>query len=603
MEATTSIITSSIKAISEEVIDIYSGVPDGKGKIYDETGNLLFDGIISEGFPVLGILYRLPRISVGRFVIPNRSNYKFIYKKTDLFLKSMKYSSMLQTYTLEGEIHNYAVDVEYICGNFPYHRKLLEGIYYLRSREGKVYIGSMKDSLRFAFGLMLLPNGHSMIGRWSKSRFEGIYRCPPVNQERNPLWNSQLQGAGESVDPKRTTYSKMSVSHYESVRRVSSFNKVPIEVRGNFMIAGDSLSLSDNGRIVFLDGSVYQGEISNNRMSGFGTMNYASGESYSGQWKNNQPNGIGKLNGVNYSFEGQFKNGIWQGFGILTLLAEQKKIKGEWDKGKLRFALIDEVSPNSGMLQIDKMNISVTEESNLFRTGKIELTGICHVLFKERSSAMASLKVNVTKTITPDIHESQRVDSAVGTERQSPDSDAEGVRSQHNHVSQSHTHSPTNLRMSIHSKTQTKPHQFIGVFKRNEWPDIEGFALGQMIAVGFLVRGTEVLFKGISNYEFDRFFGVKYDHETETEYKGHFNGHLKINGYGESLRGETRYIGEFKKNHKSGLVKKTKAGQDIFIAEYEDDKKNGFILKFHTDIPLLAEYSGNTLKRIYYNRN
>jgi hypothetical protein len=546
-------------------------------------GSLIFDGIISEGFPQLGILYKLPRISIGKFSIPNKSNYKFIYKKTDLFLKSMKYSNMLQAYTLDGEIHNFAVDVEYICGHFPYQKVLLEGIYYLRSREGKVYVGSMRDSTRHGFGLMLLPNGHSMIGHWSKSRFAGVYRCPPPGQEKTALVASQV--AGESVEP-RQTLSKKSLSHYESVRRVSAFNKVPVEVIGNFTIAGDALMLADSGRIVFLDGSVYTGEISGNRMSGFGTMSYSTGESYSGQWRHNQPNGIGRLHGLNYVFEGQFKNGAWQGFGVLTLLAEQKKVKGEWDKGKLRFALIDEHTTTNAMLQVDKMHISVSEESNLFRVGKIELTGTCHVLFKEKAEVKLKPRAMHAEGESP-LAESQH--AALESEGQSQ-------------AHASHSQSPAHHRSSFGPKN-AKPFQFIGIFKRNDWSTINGFALGQIIAIGYLVKGSEVLFKGMASYEFDRFFGVKFDHDTETELVGHFNSHLKLTGTGSSTRGEVRYIGSFDKSLKHGLIKKVKAGQTTLIAEYTEDKKHGFVLKFATDSPLLAEYSANTLKRIYYNLN
>ena len=553
----------------------------------------MFDGVISEGFPVFGILYRLPRIYIGRFTVPNKSNYKFIYKKTELFLKCMRYSIMLQTFSLEGEIHNYVADVEYISGLFPFHRTLLEGIYYLRSREGKVYIGSMKNSMRHGFGLMLLPNSHSMIGEWSKGFFKGIYRCPPVNQERNPMFNSQIPGVTDSGDHKKT-YSKRSVSHYESVKRISSFNKNPVEVRGTFSITGDKLTLVDHGNIIFQDGSVYVGEISNNRMSGFGSMRYATGESYEGLWRHNQPNGVGKLNGINYEYEGQFKNGLWQGFGILRLLAEQKTIKGEWEKGKLRFALIDEVASSSSLFQIDRMHISVTEELNLFRTGKIELTGVCHVLFKDKNDRSTSpsshFKGGIIKTL-PNEQNEYKQDSVAGSIKGEGESD--DGKSVKIVPSQTGTYSPTHHRMSVHSRIPTKPYQFIGIFKHNEWSDIEGFPLHQTIGVGYLIKGSEVVFKGIASYEFDKFFGVRYDHETETELKGHFNGYLRMTGLGESTRGDVQYFGTFKKNQKSGLIKKTQAGQDVFIAEYEDDKKNGFVLKFQSEAPLLAEYHAN----------
>ena len=96
---------------------------------------MLFEGIILDGLPTSGILYKLPRIYIGKFIIPNRNNYKFIYKKTELFIRCLKYDTMLNSFTHEGDIYNYAHDVNLAQGIFPYHHAAMQGAFYLRRSE------------------------------------------------------------------------------------------------------------------------------------------------------------------------------------------------------------------------------------------------------------------------------------------------------------------------------------------------------------------------------------------------------------------------------------------------------------------------------------
>lgn len=570
---------------------------------------MLFEGIILDGLPTSGILYKLPRIYIGKFIIPNRNNYKFIYKKTELFIRCLKYDTMLNSFTHEGDIYNYAHDVNLAQGIFPYHHAAMQGAFYLRSKDGKTYIGSMKDSRRFGYGLMILQNGHSMIGHWSDTTFQGIYRCPTHSQDKESVkdrMSSQAQGIGESHElVKKTTISKYqeSVSHYESVKRITAFNKVPVEVKGFFKISGEKMILTAFGDINFQDGSMYRGEISNNKMSGFGTMHYSTGEIYQGQWKHNQPNGIGKLTGEGFKFEGQFSNGGWQGFGTLKL--DGKMIKGEWDKGKLKYALMDDINSKSNLMPIEKMTISVQEEMDIFKMTKLELTGTTQVIFRGRSSFSPPMDKLKLSPSNQDKFSLNPFNSIVATNTYGQYSEIEPSKKTLDNLRQSEAYLSYQARPSIQSRMslQGKQMQFIGVFTRNEYSDLEGFTQSQIVGIGYIVKGHEVIFKGLCATDFSKFFGIKYDHDTETEMKGYFNFNLKLTGLGEMTRGNTRYAGNFRKNYKAGLVKKWQDGIAVMVAEYEDDKKNGYVLKLQTDGQrILTEYSYNRLKRIYYNR-
>jgi hypothetical protein len=536
---------------------VYSGeitkeVPEGKGKVYSESGQLLFDGILHEGLPSRGIFYRLPRIYVGKFTIPNKSLYKFNYRQLDLFVKTLKYDTMLSSFSLDGEVSNYAPDVQIAKGFFSHDQPGLNGEFFIKSKEGKAYIGEMVDSKKAGLGLMLLSNGHMMIGRWIGNTFQGVYKCS-TKESNQKADSSSPQKLGDSgLMKKGTSWNHESMSRFESVRRASTFNKNPVEVTGFFNVVGDTLVLVDYGIIKFEDGSVYSGEISNNKMSGYGNLKYATGEYYEGRWKQNHMSGLGQYTGDNYVYEGQFKYGLWHGFGILRLQDESRIVKGEWDRGKLKYALIDETPSNSNYLQVERMIVSIADEGHFWKTGKIELIGTSQVVFKDRSR-----------------HSNREIP---GEETLAQASSPKG----------------------------NPPLQFFGTFKRLDSDQFDDFTKGQVIGIGYIIKGTDVVFKGMVDQEFSKFFGVKYDHETETEYTGYFNSNFKLNGPGQANTGESIYTGTFKKNLKSGLIIKKKGGKDMLIGEYTDDKKNGYALKRTGDEMILTEFAFGKLKRIFY---
>lgn len=65
----------------------------------------------------------------------------------------------------------------------------------------------------------------------------------------------------------------------------------------------------DNQTIRFVDGSVYKGEIVNEKPNGFGTMIYSYGNKYEGQWKDGKRHGQGTLHlAIGSIQKGYFEN-------------------------------------------------------------------------------------------------------------------------------------------------------------------------------------------------------------------------------------------------------------------------------------------------------
>jgi hypothetical protein len=560
---------------------IERGVPDGKGQLFNTTGHLMFDGFLQGGFPVSGVFYKLPRMFVGKFSIPYKSNYRFSFKKIDLFIKSLQYESMMSSFSLHGEIRNYTSDVKLIRGYFSHDNTLLKGDFYLRSQEGKVYIGEMKESRKEGMGLMILPTGQTILGRWKGNTINGVFRCPTKSHEQNRpigadarlveskspvklLGSDDFQHEGQILNNSRPNESQTKV---ESMKKPMTFNKIPVEVKGHFEIRGESLLLMESGSIRFEDGSVYTGGILNNKMSGYGSLKYSNGDQCEGIWKNNQLTGLGFYSTDSFIYEGQFKHSIWHGFGKLSFKYENRIIKGEWESGRLKYALLDEFEPNTNYLQIDRITIRVDDESNFFKSGIAELQGTAHVLFKDR---IATGSKDVTASPS---HKPEQISSMIVMKdipNKSDDISEQALKSK-----------------DKHSQAQLSSHQFFGIFTRlDEKSAFEGFPRGQIAALGMIVKGTEVIFTGLADYEFSKFFGVKYDHDTQTELRGYFNSHLKLNGIGVQLMMGSEYIGNFRKNHKHGLLIKVKDGYTVFVGEYTDDVKNGYGMRFQEEIAL-----------------
>ena len=62
------------------------------------------------------------------------------------------------------------------------------------------------------------------------------------------------------------------------------------------------------GRLVWLDGSLYEGQWTNGQSHGIGRLIHADGDIYVGEWRNNKANGQGKY----LHFDGSVYKGQWE---------------------------------------------------------------------------------------------------------------------------------------------------------------------------------------------------------------------------------------------------------------------------------------------------
>ena len=80
---------------------------------------------------------------------------------------------------------------------------------------------------------------------------------------------------------------------------------------------------SKHGRFIFIwaDGSIFEGNLSDDSKNGYGKMTWNDGTVYEGNWENGNNRGYGKLTWSNGDvYEGNWKNDAQHGFGKLTFL-------------------------------------------------------------------------------------------------------------------------------------------------------------------------------------------------------------------------------------------------------------------------------------------
>jgi len=83
------------------------------------------------------------------------------------------------------------------------------------------------------------------------------------------------------------------------------------------------------GELHFPDGDFYQGEFHENEFSGYGVYNYSNGARYEGYWKNGKFDGAGTMRYADGStYTGEWKNDLKEGAGVLYDSADSSLHKG-----------------------------------------------------------------------------------------------------------------------------------------------------------------------------------------------------------------------------------------------------------------------------------
>lgn len=157
------------------------------------------------------------------------------------------------------------------------------GIYTFKN--GNMYVGELKMGVFEGKGKLIYKNGDFYEGNWLDDNKDGLGKF---------------------------TYANGNI--YE----------------GNFRLG----YMEGKGKLSISNGNIYIGEFENGKMSGNGKYYYKNGAIYEGQFKDDKFNGQGTFSYKGEEYKGNFKNSIFEGYGVLKF-ANGNIYEGNFSQGNI----------------------------------------------------------------------------------------------------------------------------------------------------------------------------------------------------------------------------------------------------------------------------
>ena len=264
-----------------------NGQPHGKGITYDDAGKAEFKGIVKQGKPVYGCLYNENKIYEGLFERRAVNDDE----------GASESNAAMHTY-FRGTVYNFSSTIRELEGGFILEEKKFNGYFKILYTDGSYYEGQMRDGVREGQGSYKMSNGNIFEGLWHDQKLKGriIWGAP----------NTAIQ-----------------ISEGEFIR----------EKNGPIVIV-------KIGRLKFRNGDIFEGEIKEGKLEGFGVYYSKKGGLFEGYFSNNQRSGIGKFtykkDGVSWTYIGEYAGGRKDGIGKLYKEG-QVVFEGEWRKDHAHF--------------------------------------------------------------------------------------------------------------------------------------------------------------------------------------------------------------------------------------------------------------------------
>lgn len=228
-----------------------------------------------------------------------------------------------------------------------------EGIFKCTNKDGvvletpiKAFYGAINED-----DIVKLDDGSKYVGETRDGNFEGF----GVLENRDDLYIGYFS---KSAPNGKAKWYKNGKLWYEGEWLNGQFNGEGTYYGGKTIKSGHwkEGKLIETEVDVNLANGHYKGTILNDQPSGYGVMEYSLGQRYSGKWKNGKWNGKGifvsqedsingfwkhgKLNGFayhktkNYTFKGDYTEGLPDGIGTFTG-TDSTKYSGSWSEGKM----------------------------------------------------------------------------------------------------------------------------------------------------------------------------------------------------------------------------------------------------------------------------
>ena len=162
-------------------------------------------------------------------------------------------------------------------------------------------------------------------------------RAIKIDQDDNYLsYNILKEIIKETNIPKKIIEEKNSELFYETLTGKGSLTFINDTKYSGYMKNGllDSGPNNEICQIIFEDGTKYEGEIHQNKISGKGKYYFPSGAIYEGDLLNGLRHGIGKyISPEGITYEGEWKNGLKDGKG--NMKRGNMTYEGDWKEGRI----------------------------------------------------------------------------------------------------------------------------------------------------------------------------------------------------------------------------------------------------------------------------
>lgn len=218
--------------------------------------------------------------------------------------------------THTGYVENWEKYGEYITGYLDFG--ILEGPGKIVYKDGSWYEGNFVYGSYHGQGKLVNADGSWYDGVFENNNFVRG-KCRIVYQDggwyEGNMDRGAFNGQGTMVWPNGDTYTgQWKDSQYHGSGKLTC-----ADGGWNEGVFENSAFISGQCKIIYQDGSRYEGAMDQGTLNGQGTMIWASGDTYTGQWKNGQYHGYRKLTYAGGGwYEGNFDCGLFSGQGTYT---------------------------------------------------------------------------------------------------------------------------------------------------------------------------------------------------------------------------------------------------------------------------------------------
>lgn len=195
--------------------------------------------------------------------------------------------------------------------NGDWHSNNLQGYGTLVYESVGSYTGEYEQSLRSGDGIFTWENGDMYKGEWKEDKMsgEGMFTFASGVVLSGIFEDNTFISGKIAVENESGTYTCQVINGELNSQIKIVFSDGTV-YEGEFQ----NNSISGEGAIVYPNGDEYEGQFIDGKKSGKGTYKWNSGASYAGGWESDKMDGVGKYYyngfGKNRKLEGSFSNNV-----------------------------------------------------------------------------------------------------------------------------------------------------------------------------------------------------------------------------------------------------------------------------------------------------